>query len=222
MTDIPPNHPDAEIVEAAKAFERFLRVDVFRFRHRLFSGEWSALRSYDVLRRGPAVAVVLYDPDRDNVVLVEQFRLPALLAGSSPWQLEAAAGLVDDGETPQAVAIRETHEETGLALIGEPIAIQRYLPSSGGSDESVALFCGRVDSTAAAGVHGLPEEHEDIRVVVKPLAEIEAMLDAGEIESGHTVIALYWLLHHRDDLRRLWPPGRPARRRSLAKPRNRP
>jgi ADP-ribose diphosphatase len=198
------SHPDAEILEAGTPFSRFLRVDTFRFRHRLFSGEWSRARNYDVLRRGRAVAIVLYDPDRENVVLVEQFRLPALLAGSSPWQLEAAAGMIDTDETPKAVAIRETREETGLTLTGEPIAIQRYLPSNGGSDESVILFCGRVDSTTAGGVHGLPAEHEDIRVVVKTLAEIEAMLDAGAIESGHTLIALYWLLRHRDHLRRIW------------------
>src|SRR5215468_7187149 len=149
-------HPDVAISTAEIGFERFLRVDVFRFRHRLFSGEWSDLRSYDVLRRGPAVAIALYDPDRDTVVLVEQFRLPALLAGSSPWQIEAAAGLIDgdDYETAEAVAVRETREETGLTLIGEPVPIQRYLPSSGGSDESVHLFCGRVDSAAADGVHG--------------------------------------------------------------------
>ena len=201
---MPPTHPDVEIVEATKAFERFLRVDVFRFRHRLFSGEWSALRSYDVLRRGRAASIVLYDPGRESVVMVEQFRLPALLAGSSPWQLETAAGLVDSGETPAAVATRETQEETGLALIGEPIPIQRYLPSSGGSDESVFLFCGRVDSTVAAGVHGLAEEHEDIRVVVKTLAEIEDLLDQGAIESGHTLIGLYWLLRHRNRLHQLW------------------
>jgi ADP-ribose pyrophosphatase len=211
MSEQPPTkaapHPDIEIVDATKVFERYLRIDTFRFRHRLFSGEWSAVRSYDVLRRGQAVAIVLYDPDRDSVVLVEQFRLPALLGGSSPWQLEAAAGMIDTDETPEMVAIRETREETGVGLIGEPIVIQRYLPSAGGSDESVVLFCGRVDATLAAGVHGLPEEHEDIRVVVKTLREIEAMLDAGAIENGHTLIALYWLLRHRDRLQRLWAAG---------------
>jgi ADP-ribose pyrophosphatase len=185
-----PTHPDVEIAEVAIAFERVLRMDVFRFRHRLFSGEWSALRSYDVLRRGSAVAIVLYDPDRDNVVLVEQFRLPALLSGSSPWQIEAAAGLIDTDETPEAVAVRETREETGLALIGKLIPIQHYLSSSGNSDEHVFLFCGRVDSAGAEGVHGLAEEHEDIRVVVKPWAEVEALLDAGAIESAHTLIGL--------------------------------
>jgi ADP-ribose pyrophosphatase len=200
-------HPDAEIIDAANVFARYLRIDTFRFQHRLFSGEWSAVRSYDVLRRGRAVAIILYDPDRDSVVLVEQFRLPALLAGSSPWQLEAAAGMIDTDETSEMVAVRETREETGLGLIGEPIVIQRYLPSAGGSDESVVLFCGRVDSALAAGVHGLPEEHEDIRVAVKTLAEIEAMLDAGAIENGHTLIALYWLLRHRDRLQQLWAAG---------------
>jgi ADP-ribose diphosphatase len=204
MSEPAPSHPDAEIEYSATLAARHLRIDTFRFRHGLFSGELSGERSYDVLRRGQAVAIVLYDPDRDAVVLVEQFRLPALLAGSSPWQLEAAAGLIDTDETPEAVAIRETHEETGLVLIGEPIRIQRYLSSSGNSDESVTLFCGRVDSTAAGGMHGLPEEHEDIRVVVKTVAEIEALIDAGAIESGHTLIALYWLFRHRDRLRRVW------------------
>ena len=199
-----PSHPDARIDGAETPFSRFLWVDVVRFSHRLFSGEWSGERVYDLLRRGDAVALMLYDPDRDSVVLVEQFRLPALLAGSSPWQIEAAAGMIDRDETPEAVALRETREETGLSLIGEPIRIQRYLPSAGGSDESLVLFCGHVDSTLAAGVHGLEEEHEDIRVVVKTVAEIEALLDSGAVENGHTLVALYWLLRHRDRLRRLW------------------
>lgn len=199
-----PAHPGVEIIAASTAFERFLRMEVIRFRHRLFSGEWSAPHTHDVLRRGPAVAVVLYDPDHERVVLVEQLRLPALLAGASPWQTEIVAGLVGADETPAQVAIRETGEEAGLVLGGELVPIQRYLPSPGDSDESVQLFCARVDATAAGGVHGLSEEGEDIRVVVKSMAEIEAMLDAGAIENGHTLVALYWLLRHRERLRRLW------------------
>jgi ADP-ribose pyrophosphatase len=201
-----PSHPDAEFFEKTVAFKgSHLGIDRIRFRHRLYSGEWSATRNYEVLRRGAAVAIVLYDPECDTVVLVEQFRLPALVAGSSPWQLEAVAGLVDiDGESPEAVAIRETREEAGLELIGAPLAIQRYLPSTGDSDESVLLYCGRVDSRHAGGVHGLPDEHEDIRVVVKTVAEIEELLDNGAIDSGHTLVALYWLLRHRERLRRLW------------------
>jgi ADP-ribose pyrophosphatase len=203
----PPSHPDARIVSIDTPFSRFLRIDVVRFRHKLFSGEWSGEREYDVLRRGEAVAIILYDPERDSVVLVEQFRLPALYAGLSPWQIEPVAGLVDKDESYDVVARRETEEEAGIAPIGELVPIQRYMPAPGNSDEAVMLFCGRVDARGAGGIHGLAEENEDIRVVVKTVAELEAMLLAGRIETGHTLICCYWLLRHRDRLRREWLGG---------------
>jgi ADP-ribose diphosphatase len=199
-----PSHPDARINDSETPFARFLRLDVVRFRHRLFSGEWSGERVYEVLRRGDAVALMLYDPDRDSVVLVEQFRLPALYARLSPWQIEPVAGLVDKDESYEAVARRESREEAGIEPIGELIPIHRYMPSPGDSDEAVMLFCGRVDSCHAAGIHGLPEEQEDIRVIVKTIAELEAMVEAGQIETGHTLIGCYWLLRHRNRLRMLW------------------
>src|SRR5215212_4891001 len=83
-----PSHPDLDIVSAETGFARHIRVDVVRFRHRLFAGGWSGERVFDIVRRGEAVAVLLYDPDRDSVVLIEQFRLAALYGGRSPWQIE--------------------------------------------------------------------------------------------------------------------------------------
>jgi ADP-ribose pyrophosphatase len=200
----PPPHPDVEIVTAETGFVRHLQVDVVRFRHRLFAGGWSGERVFDIIRRGGAVSVLLYDPERDSVVLVEQFRLAALYGGCSPWQIEAVAGLIDTDETPEEVARRETREEANLELIGPLVPIQRMMPASGSLDEVVWLYCGRVDSRDAAGLYGLADENEDIRVAVKTMAEAEAMLDAGMIESSHTLISLNWLLRHRDRLRREW------------------
>lgn len=201
----PPSHPDLEIISAETGFARHIRVDVVRFRHRLFAGGWSGERVFDIIRRGEAVAALLYDPDRDSVVLVEQFRLAALYGGRSPWQIENVAGLIDtDHETPEEVARREIDEESNLEPLGPLIPIQRILPASGTLDEVIWLYCARVDSRNAAGLYGLADEHEDIRVTVKTLAEIEMMLDAGEIESGHTLVALYWLLRHRERLRCEW------------------
>ena len=200
----PPPHPDLKPIRAETAFKRFLRIDVVRFHHRLFSGAWSGERAYDVVRRGDAVALLLYDPERDAVVLVEQFRLPPLYCGMSPWQIEVVAGLVEPGEAYDAVARRESREEANLEPLGDLVPIQRYMPTPGASDESVMLFCGRVDSRHAGGVYGLAAEHEDIRVAVKTVAEIEAMVDAGAVETGHTLICFYWLLRHRDRLRREW------------------
>jgi ADP-ribose pyrophosphatase len=203
----PPAHPDFETLGSEIGFARHLRVEVVRFRHRLFAGGWSGERVFDVVRRGAAVAVLLYDPDRDSVVLAEQFRVAALYGGRSPWQVEAVAGLVDSDETTEQVARREAREEANLDPLGPLLPIQAMLPASGSYDEVIWLFCGRVDSRGPAGIYGLASEQEDIRVVVKTVAEIEAMLDAGEIESAHTLICLYWLLRHRDRLRREWPPG---------------
>ena len=203
MNDL-PSHTDLRIIAHDVAFKRHLRLDVVRYRNRLYSGEWSGERVYDVVRRGCAVAVVLYDPDRDAVVLVEQFRLPPLIAGFSPWIIEVVAGLVDkDGESEAEVARRESVEEAGLEVT-DLVPIQPYLPTPGNSDEKVMLFCGRIDSSQAGGVFGVADEEEDIKVVVRPLAELEAMLDAGKIDTGHTLICLYWLLRHRDELRRQW------------------
>jgi ADP-ribose pyrophosphatase len=201
----PPSHPDLDIISAETGFARHIQVDVVRFRHRLFAGGWSGERVFDIIRRGEAVAVLLYDPDRDSVVLVEQFRLAALYGRRSPWQVENVAGLIDTAhETPEEVARREIREESNLEPLGELIPIQRIMPASGTLDEVVWLYCARVDSRNAAGLYGLADEHEDIRVTVRTVEEAEAMLDAGEIESGHTLVALYWLLRHRDRLRREW------------------
>ena len=199
-----PAHPDLEIVDTKVGFSRHLAVDVVRFRHRRFDGDWSGERVFDIVRRGAAAAVTLYDPDRDSVVLIEQFRLAALYGGRSPWQIEAVAGLVDTEETPEEVARREAVEEANLDPIGPLVPIQPMLPACGSFDETVWLYCGRVDSGNAAGIFGVAEENEDIRVVVKTIPEVEAMLDAGEIESSHTLIGLYWLLRHRERLRREW------------------
>src|SRR5579864_1452468 len=202
-----PAHPDVEILRAETGFARHLGVDIVRFRHRLFSGGWSGERMFDIVRRGAAAAVLLYDPERDSVVLVEQFRLAALYAGRSPWQIEAVAGLLDTDETPEEVARREVREEANLDPLGPLVPIQTMMPASGSLDELVYLFCGRVDSRDAGGIHGLAAEHEDIRVVVRTVAEVERVLDEGQIESAHTLIMLHWLLRHRNRLRREWEAG---------------
>lgn len=198
-----------EILDREIAYQGFFRVDRYRLRHRLYGGGWSAELTREVFERGRAVGLLLYDPRRDAVVLVEQFRLAAHLAGFSARQLEIVAGIVDDaGEAETAVARREAKEEAGLVVEGELVPIHRFLTSPGGTTETVALFCGRVDASRAGGIHGLADEHEDIKVVVKPYAEIQRLRRAGAIDNAFTLIALYWLAANRARLRRLWPAAR--------------
>src|ERR1700688_1119049 len=88
----PQTHPDVEILGSEVGFARHLRVEVVRFRHRRFAGGWSGERVLDVVRRGAAVAILLYDPDRDSVVLVEQFRVAALYGGRARGPAGGASG----------------------------------------------------------------------------------------------------------------------------------
>ena len=92
---------------------------------------------------------------------------------------------------------------------GEPefydlVPICRYVVSPGAITESVALFAGRVDSSDAGGVHGLPEEGEDIKVLVVPVSELAGMIDDGRIGNSLSIIAVQWLLLYRDKLRASW------------------
>lgn len=167
-------------------------------------GETRGPATYEVLRRGRAVAVIPYDPVNDTVVLIEQFRLPALAARLDPWLIEVAAGLADGDETDEAVAIRETREETGLAVTALAPA-GRYMLSPGVADETIALFAGRVAAPVGeAGHAGLAEEHEDIRVFALPAEEAFAMVAEGRIVNVTTALALLWLQANRDRLRREW------------------
>lgn len=192
-----------EIVEKTTPFQGYFRVDRYRLRHRLHRGGWSEVMTREVFERGHAVAVVLYDPKRDELVLIEQFRPGAFAAGWHPWLTEIVAGIIDPGETPEEVARREAVEEAGCR-IGELVLLCRYLATPGASTESIVVFCGRVDTSGVGGIHGIGAEHEDIKVGAVPADEAFRRLDGGGIANGMTMIGLQWFRMRRDELRRAW------------------
>ena len=132
-------HPGVEVCSEQRVWNGRFPLDVVRFRHRRFDGARSGLKTWEVWRRGRAAAVLPYDPVADAVVLIEQFRLPALVAGLEPVLMELPAGLCDDGETPEATARRETAEEMGLS-VGALRRIGGFLLTPGGSDELCELY----------------------------------------------------------------------------------
>ena len=194
---------DVEVVEREACFRGFYQLDRLHLRHRLFAGDMGKLISRELFVRHDAVCVLPYDPQRDCVVLIEQFRVGALDKSLNPWLIELVAGLIDKDEQPEEVARREAVEEAGLAL-AELWPLTQYYPSPGGSDERVHLYVGRCDSRGAGGVHGLEEEGEDIRVLVWSLDEALAALDDGRIDNAASIIALQWLALNRDKLRERW------------------
>jgi ADP-ribose pyrophosphatase len=200
-----PMNYQLEILEKSIGYRGFFRLEKYRLRHELFAGGWSAEISRECLERGHAVAVLLYDPDTDQIVLLEQFRIGALDFPGGPWLLEIVAGIIDHpGETTEEVAQRETAEEAGCELL-DVLPICHYLVSPGGTSESITLYCGRVDvSTISSEVYGVASEHEDIRLQVVSRSEALALLHSGRINSAAPIIALQWLELNRLQLLERW------------------
>ncbi len=196
-----------EIVKREELFLGYFRIDRYHLRHRLFAGGMSGEFMREIFERGHAAAVLPYDPARDEVVLIEQFRPGALAAGFHPWLIEPVAGIIEAGESVEDVARREAVEESGCA-ISDLVPMHHYLTSPGGTSESCALFCGRVDASNAGGLHGLDGEDEDIRVMAVPFAEARAWLDQGKLNNALTIIAVQWLALNREKLWAQW--GVPA------------
>ena len=197
-----------EILARDTAYDGFLRVDRYRLRHSLYAGGWSRELVRERVERLRAAAILLYDPDVDQVVMVEQFRIGAHEAGEGAWLLEIVGGYVPPEELPEAVARREAVEEAGCA-VGEIEPIGEFYLSPGTSVERISLYCGRVRAPAGGAVHGLDHEGEDIRVEVLAADAAIAELFTGRANSTTAIVTLQWLAAHRPGLRARWLAGVP-------------
>jgi ADP-ribose pyrophosphatase len=150
-----------------------------------------------------AAAVLPYDPRRDELILIRQFRAGAYVAGRHPWTWEIVAGIIEDGESPEVVVRREAVEEASLE-VREVIPIHDVILSPGACSERCVIFLGHADTTNAGGIFGLESEGENILVKAVSFTEARTMLEHGEVDNAVAVIALQWLALHRDEVRARW------------------
>ena len=201
MTD-----PRIAVLAQAVAYDGHFKIIRYRLRHRLFAGGMSPELVREVFERGHAVAVLPFDPERGQVVLVEQFRIGAVGVIDDPWLIEPVAGIIEPGEEAPEVARREATEEAGLELL-DLVPACTYFASPGGSTETCQIFIGRVDAAGAGGIFGRTDEGEDIRVHVVPLGTALEWLCDGRTHAVTTVVALQWLALHRAGLEQRWCGG---------------
>ena len=192
-----------EILDKEILYNGFFRMEKYRLKHTLYAGGWSAEISRELFVRGSAVAVLLYDPHTDQVVLIEQFRAGAIIHPDRAWLVEIVAGGIEEGETAIEVAYRESMEEAGCD-IQELIVINEFYTTPGGCSERITLFCGKIDSSQVGGIHGLDHEDEDILVRAVNFKDAYLMLENNEIESAIPIIALQWLALNKDKLQQQW------------------
>lgn len=193
---------DVHLIEARNRFAGFFNVEELDMRFRRFDGSMSEPVNRAVFVGVDCAIVLPYDPVRDRVMLVEQFRPGAYLRGDlNPWTVEPIAGRIDPGEEPAEAAIREAREEAGITLTDLKCVSAAY-PSPGTTTEHFFIYVGLCDlPDGSAGVGGKLSEAEDIRSHVLDWADFDAGLNAGEFRLLPLIVAGHWLARNRDALR---------------------
>lgn len=196
-----------EVFEKQAIYEGHVKLFQYQLRFRLFSGEWSEIIHRECFQSHHAVGVLLIDPERDEIILIEQFRVGAYQSqdnqdfedfsreDKTPWMLELIAGVIEPvtDESIEAVAKRESLEEAGCEIL-DLIPVCEFYTSPGVSTGKFSIFCGRIKGPHPGGIFGLKEEHEDIRVHVFPRKTVYDFVKNGRIHNAPTLIAVQWLM----------------------------
>lgn len=182
-----------------------LKIDVIK--DKILSENYFVLRNitYDLTRkngevirhrrevydRGNGATILLYNRDKQSVVLIRQFRVATWVNGNPDGRLiETCAGLLDDDE-PEVCIRKEAIEETGFE-VGEVQKVFELYMSPGGVTELVHFFIAEY-SDAQRVNRGGGVEDEDIDVLEMSFSEALAMMKSGEIRDGKAVILLQYL-----------------------------
>jgi ADP-ribose pyrophosphatase len=196
--DYPIADGPADVVISGREIlaEGFRPYERYRF---LRGGEDGTPRALDILRAGPAAAVLPLDMSRREIVLLQQFRLAAQLATGNGHLVEIVAGHVEANEKPFETARRECVEEIGVAP--DPlIELFSYFTSPGISDEVITLFLGIVDASRVPARAGLATEHEETVLMRVPIDAALGAVAGGTVHNGPLIVALQWLALNRPRL----------------------
>ncbi|MGB3384060.1 MAG: NUDIX domain-containing protein [Marinomonas sp.] len=194
---------DVDIINDECVYKGFFEMHKLTLKHKKFNGEWSQPMTREMMVRGDAVCVLLFDPVADKVLLIEQFR-PSLPKSESPWLIELVAGMVEEGEDDEEVARRESLEEAGVT-VKRLEYLFKFVPSPGGLVEYLRMYAGEFDASAVDinRTHGLDAENEDIRLHLLDADDAIALLDS-DVENASTIMGLQWFALNKDKLLKRW------------------
>jgi ADP-ribose pyrophosphatase len=197
MHEIADKSADVELSEPellAKGFRGYVRYNV------KVRGPKPIAQKRDVILGGKVIALLPIDLARNEIVLIQQFRLPAHLGTGKGEMIEIVAGRVDEGETPPDAAQRECKEELGV-VPAKLVELFSYLTTPGITDEHVTMFLASIDAAAVPNETVGGGEH--IRTLRVPIDAALDALNRNTIHNGPAVIGLQWLALNRSRLKEL-------------------
>jgi ADP-ribose pyrophosphatase len=198
--------PEAKITDIRRVFNGFFKVDEYDVEMDKHEGGTRKVTRL-VFERGHAVAILGYDPKRDEVLLVNEMRVGLLAAGDYPFSDALPAGMIDKGESEIDAARREMLEETGLVLNNPSIIHPGAYVSAGGTSERITLVFGLVDMSKAGGVHGHAAEGEDIKSVIVKSDDFIKHAESGALKDMKSLVAAFWLANNKTRLQSLYAAG---------------
>ena len=182
----------SEILTSKIIFHEFLKVEKTSVRWEKFEGGMCNAATRYVVRRGDSVGVVPVCRENGHIILIKQFRFPAVRGENDGYIWEIPAGMVDGNESTAQTATRELFEEIGLrAKAVEPLI--SFFLSPGLLDEKIHLFYALLEKCESLrDVGGNPEEQENLLIKGFKPEDIVSMIEQGEIIDAKTISAILY------------------------------
>ena len=171
--------------------DNFYILKKLTFDYKMSNGNW-VTQSREVYNRGDGAGILLYNKEKQTVILTKQFRMPTHMNGNDDGLLvEIAAGMLDL-DNPIDCIIRETEEEVGYRVKDVKKIYEAYT-SPGVLTEKMHFFIAEyTDDMKVSDGGGLESEHEDIEVLELPFTDAVNMLNTGKINDMRTIVLLQY------------------------------
>tara|TARA_B100000965_G_scaffold402608_1_gene428920 strand:- start:153 stop:734 length:582 start_codon:yes stop_codon:yes gene_type:complete len=180
-----------KIINKKNLYSGFFSLNRYDFIHKKHDGEWTNTVSREIFSGAHVSTLLPYDPIKEEIVLIQQFRAGVLSRYDEDYLYEIVAGIIDKGENPEQTAVRECFEETGCK-VKKIHPIQSYFPAPGSSESYYHLYLGEIQAFDGERIRGLNQENEDILVKCFKIYEVKKMMKEKKIINGLTLIALQW------------------------------
>jgi len=169
----------------------FFKLHELNFIHKKHNGLWSSEIKREIFSGANVATVLPYDPIKEKILLIKQFRPGVLNRKHDPILIEIVAGIIDKNEKPSEAAKRECLEETGC-VVKKLKDIYSYYPAPGSSESFYHLFLAEIDSFEGERIFGQEDENEDILVKSYNIKDVKKLLKEKKIVNGVTLLALQW------------------------------